>query len=88
MPAKWTSCAGWNGIFSVTTTPTVSYTHLAAAPGFGLRTELTKRYTTYHDAAYYEDTTQLTDPAWEQLAASGQFSRLAFASFDFEHDDF
>ena len=71
-----------------TTAAAVLLAVCAAAQGFGLRTELTKRYTTYHDAAYYEDTTQLTDPAWEQLAASGQFSRLAFASFDFEHDDF
>ena len=73
----------WNGAAAA-----VLLAVCAAAQGFGLRTELTKRYTTYHDAAYYEDTTQLTDPAWEQLAASGQFSRLAFASFDFEHDDF
>ena len=73
----------WNGAAAA-----VLLAVCAAAQGFGLRTELIKRYTTYHDAAYYEDTTQLTDPAWEQLAASGQFSRLAFASFDFEHDDF
>ena len=73
----------WNGAAAA-----VLLAVCAAAQGFGLRTELTKRYTAYHDAAYYEDTTQLTDPAWEQLAASGQFSRLAFASFDFEHDDF
>ena len=73
----------WNGAAAA-----VLLAVCAAAQGFGLRTELTKRYTTYHDAAYYADTTQLTDPAWEQLAASGQFSRLAFASFDFEHNDF
>lgn len=59
-----------------------------ALQAYGLRAELAKRYTTYHDAAYYESTTQLTDPAWEQLAASGQFSHLSFASFDFEHDVF
>ena len=60
----------------------------AAAQGFGQRAELSKRFAAYHDAAYYENTTQLTDPAWEQLAASGQFTHLAFASFDFEHDEF
>ena len=60
----------------------------AATQGFGQRAELAKRFAAYHDAAYYENTTQLTDPAWEQLAASGQFTHLAFASFDFEHDEF
>ncbi|MDD7638976.1 MAG: DUF6311 domain-containing protein, partial [Subdoligranulum variabile] len=60
----------------------------AAAQGFGQRAELAKRFAAYHDAAYYENTTQLTDTAWEQLAASGQFTHLAFASFDFEHDEF
>ena len=60
----------------------------AAAQGFGQRAELAKRFAAYHDAAYYENTTQLTDPAWKQLAASGQFTHLAFASFDFEHDEF
>ena len=60
----------------------------AAAQGFGQRAELAKRFAAYHDAAYYENTTQLTDPAWEQLAASGRFTHLAFASFDFEHDEF
>lgn len=60
----------------------------AAAQGFGQQAELAKRFAAYHDAAYYENTTQLTDPAWEQLAASGQFTHLAFASFDFEHDEF
>ena len=60
----------------------------AAAQGFGQRAELAKRFAAYHDAAYYESTTQLTDTAWEQLAASGQFTHLAFASFDFEHDEF
>lgn len=59
-----------------------------AAQGFGQRAELAKRFAAYHDATYYENTTQLTDPAWEQLAASGQFTHLAFASFDFEHDEF
>lgn len=60
----------------------------AAAQGFGQRAELAKRFAAYHDATYYENTTQLTDPAWEQLAASVQFTHLAFASFDFEHDEF
>lgn len=60
----------------------------AAAQGFGQRAELAKRFAAYHDATYYESTTQLTDTAWEQLAASGQFTHLAFASFDFEHDEF
>ena len=55
---------------------------------FGLREELTKRFTTYHDAATYADQTILTDPGWETLAESGQFAHMAFASFDFEHDEF
>lgn len=55
---------------------------------FGLREELGKRFTTYHDDATYADQTVLTDPAWETLAGSGRFSHLAFASFDFEHDEF
>lgn len=56
--------------------------------GFGMREELAKRFATYHDVAYYTDSTRLTDPAWAQLAAGGQFRHLAFASFDFEHDEF
>ena len=73
----------WNGAVAA-----VLLAACTALQAYGLRTELTKRYTTYHDAAYYESTTQLTDPAWEQLADSGKFSHLAFASFDFEHDAF
>lgn len=55
---------------------------------FGLREELGKRFTTYHDDTTYADQTVLTDPGWETLAESGRFSHLAFASFDFEHDEF
>lgn len=55
---------------------------------FGMREELAKRFATYHDDATYADTTCLTDPAWETLAESGRFAHLAFASFDFEHDEF
>ena len=36
----------------------------------------------------YENKTLLTDPVWEQIAASGKYSHLAFATFDFEHDEF
>ena len=73
----------WNGAVAA-----VLLAACTALQAYGLRTELTKRYTTYHDAAYYESTTQLTAPVWEQLADSGQFRHLAFASFDFEHDAF
>lgn len=73
----------WNGAAAA-----VLLALCAAAQGFAQWGELAKRYATYHNAAYYESTTQLTDPAWEQLAASGQFSHLAFASFDFEQDVF
>ena len=55
---------------------------------FGLRAELSKRFATYHSEATYADTTRLTDPAWQTLADSGRFSHLAFASFDFEQDEF
>lgn len=73
----------WNGAVAA-----VLLAACTALQAYGLREELSKRYTTYHDAAYYESTSQLTDPAWEQLADSGEFSHLAFASFDFEHDAF
>lgn len=56
--------------------------------GWGLREELGKRFAQYHDDATYADQTCLTDPAWEQLAQSGRFAHLAFASFDFEHPEF
>lgn len=55
---------------------------------WGLKDELLNRFTAYHDPATYADQTQLTDPAWEALAAEGRFSHLAFASFDFEHPEF
>lgn len=73
----------WNGAAAA-----VLLAGCTAAQGFSLRGELSKRFATYHDAAYYADSTQLTDPAWEQLADIGQFRHLAFASFDFEHDEF
>lgn len=73
----------WNGAASA-----VLLAACAVAQGFGLREELAKRYTTYHDAVYYTDQSALTDPAWAQLAQSGQFRHLAFASFDFEQDAF
>lgn len=60
----------------------------ALLQGFGLRTELSSRFTRYHDTTQYTDQTLLTDPAWENLAASGRFRHLAFVSFDFEHDEF
>ena len=61
----------------------------AVAQGWGQRGELFNRWTDYHDYAFrYENKTLLTDPAWENIAASGRYSHLAFASFDFEHDEF
>lgn len=60
----------------------------ALAQGWSLRDELTSRFTLYHTADYYADQTVLTDPAWEELAASGRFTHLAFASFDFEQEEF
>ena len=56
--------------------------------GWGLREELGNRFAQYHDDATYADQTRLTAPAWEQLAQSGRFAHLAFASFDFEHPEF
>ena len=55
---------------------------------YGMREELTKRFATYHSAETYANQSVLTDPAWETLAQSGRFSHLAFASFDFEHEEF
>lgn len=60
----------------------------ALVQAYSLGDELVKRFGEYHDPARYQDQTQLTDPAWEQLAAAGQFNHLAFASFDFEHGEF
>lgn len=59
-----------------------------AVQAWGMKDELTNRFATYHDPATYTDQTQLTDPAWETLAADGRFSHLAFVSFDFEHPEF
>ena len=59
------------------------------AQGWGQRGELFNRWTDYHYYGFrYENKTLLTDPAWENIAASGKYSHLAFASFDFEHDEF
>lgn len=61
----------------------------AVAQGWGQRGELFNRWTDYHYYGFrYENKTLLTDPAWEDIAASGKYSHLAFASFDFEHDEF
>ena len=61
----------------------------AVAQGWGQRGELFNRWTDYHYYGFrYENKTLLTDPAWENIAASGKYSHLAFASFDFEHDEF
>ena len=60
----------------------------ALVQAYGQRDELTKRFTQYHDPETYADQSLLTDPAWEELAQSGQFRHLAFVSFDFEHDEF
>ena len=59
----------------------------AGLQGYGLR-DLYAADAKYRSAEYYTNQTQLTDPAWEQIAASGRYSHLAFASFDFEHDVF
>ena len=61
----------------------------AVAQGWGQRGELFNRWTDYHYYGFrYENKTLLTDPVWEQIAASGRYSHLAFATFDFEHDEF
>ena len=60
----------------------------ALLQGYGQREELSNRFARYHAAETYADQTILTDPAWETLASSGRFRHLAFASFDFEHDEF
>lgn len=61
----------------------------AVAQGWGQRGELFNRWTDYHYYGFsYENKTLLTDPTWEDIAASGKYSHLAFASFDFEHDEF
>lgn len=61
----------------------------AVAQGWGQHGELFNRWTDYHYYGFrYENKTLLTDPAWEDIAASGKYSHLAFASFDFEHDEF
>lgn len=58
------------------------------AQAYGMREELGNRYTKYHAAATYAGSTALQDPAWEELADGGRFRHLAFASFDFEHEEF
>ncbi len=60
----------------------------AVVQAYGMKEELAKRFATYHDNATYADETILTDPGWETLAESGKFTHMAFASFDFEHDEF
>lgn len=60
----------------------------ALVQAYGQRDELAKRFAQYHDPETYADQSLLTDPAWEELAQSGQFRHLAFVSFDFEHDEF
>lgn len=60
----------------------------ALLQGYGQREELANRFSRYHDAETYTNQTILTDPAWETLGEQGQFSHLAFVSFDFEHDEF
>ena len=56
----------------------------AVAQGCGQRSELFNRWTDYHYYGFrYENKTLLTDPVWEQIAASGRYSHLAFATFDF-----
>lgn len=61
----------------------------AVAQGWGQRGELFNRWTDYHYYDFrYENKSLLTDPAWDDIAASGKYSHLAFATFDFEHDEF
>lgn len=61
----------------------------AVAQGWGQRGELFNRWTDYHYYDFrYENKSLLTDPVWEQVAASGRYSHLAFATFDFEHNEF
>ena len=61
----------------------------AVAQGWGQRGELFNRWTDYHYYDFrYENKSLLTDPTWDDIAASGKYSHLAFATFDFEHDEF
>ena len=61
----------------------------AVAQGWGQRGELFNRWTDYHYYDFrYENKSLLTDPAWDDIAASGKYSHLAFATFDFEHNEF
>ena len=49
----------------------------AVAQGWGQRPELFNRWTDYHYYGFrYENKTLLTDPVWEQIAASGKYSHL------------
>lgn len=73
----------WNGRVAV-----VALAVCVGVQAYGMREELTKRFATYHSAETYANQSVLTDPAWETLAQSGRFSHLAFASFDFEHEEF
>lgn len=69
--------------------PVVMLAVCVVAQGWGQRSELFNRWTDYHYYDYrYENKSQLTDPVWEDIAASGRYSHLAFATFDFEHDEF
>lgn len=71
------------------TAPALLLAVCAVAQGWGQRGELFNRWTDYHYYDFrYENKSLLTDPAWEDIAASGKYSHLAFATFDFEHDEF
>lgn len=68
--------------------PAVLLAVCAAAQGWGLRQTLYNQWSYFHAAGFYQNNSQLRDPAWDDIAASGKYSHLAFATFDFEHNEF
>ena len=68
--------------------PTLMLAVCAVAQGWGMREVLANKASYFHTDSTYADQSLLTDPVWEQIAASGRYSHLAFATFDFEHDEF
>ena len=68
--------------------PAVLLAVCAAAQGWGLRQTLYNHWSYFHAAGFCQNNSQLRDSAWDDIAASGKYSHLAFATFDFEHDEF
>lgn len=68
--------------------PAVLLAVCTAAQGWGLRQTLYNQWSYFHAAGFYQNNSQLRDPAWDDIAASGKYRHLAFATFDFEHNEF